>query len=140
MNDVSRPPVFPAMEVGYTVDDSGGLLPTVSVDVADHPEVADLARVHVTEGVGDIRTHARRIAGPSYDLVLVGVTLTRPVRAAFAVSFTFPDHRGFLVDVARAGRLVLATTDPAAAHRDHPSWLAVDIDGPSLDDQLRADS
>lgn len=136
MDEAPRPPVLVAHEVGYAFDDDGGRLPTAAIDVTDHPAVADLARVHAIEGIGDLRTHARRITGSSRDLVLLGVTLSRPVRAAFAVAFTLPDHRAFLGEVASAGRLVLATTDPTAAHRDRPCWLAIDVDGPLLEAQV----
>jgi hypothetical protein len=138
-DEAERPSVLAVVEVGHAVDDDGRLLPTASIDVGEHPEIADLARVHAIEGIGDLRTHARRISGPSVDLVLVGVALTRPVRAAFAVAFTLPEHRAFLDEVAKAGTLVLATTDPTAAHRDRPVWLAIDVDGHLLAAQLTAD-
>jgi hypothetical protein len=128
--------VLAVVAVGYAVDDDGRLLPTASIDVGEHPEIADLARVHAIEGIGDLRTHARRISGGAVDLVLVGVALTHPVRAAFAVAFALPEHRAFLEEVANAGTLVLATTDPTAAHLDRPVWLAIDVDGPRLEAQV----
>ena len=120
--------VFGVTDVGHTVAIDGTLSPTVVIDVTGHPEVADLARVHAVEGIGDVATVALR----DDDLVLLGVQLSRPVVAMFAVAFSFTAHRGFLGDVAAAGGLTIATTDPESAAEDNPLWLAVDIDGPAL--------
>lgn len=125
-------PLLPAGEVGYTIDTDDRAWPTVSVDADQHPSVADLARVHAVEGVGDVRTAARRIETADETLFLIGITLTSPVRASFAVRFELPSHRGFLDDVAAVGHLVVATTDPARLERDEPLWLAVDVDGDAL--------
>ena len=38
--------VFVARDVGHTITADGAPTPTVVIDVAGHPEVADLARVH----------------------------------------------------------------------------------------------
>ncbi|MEM7287222.1 MAG: hypothetical protein AAF480_12785 [Actinomycetota bacterium] len=119
-------PVFIPIDAGRTIDEAGVELPTVVIDAADSPQVADLARVHATEGVGDIRTDAIRVD----DLVLVGVRMTVPVRAAFAIALDALAHRPLLDDVVAAGALVIAHTDPQASER--PPWLAVDIDGPAL--------
>ena len=133
---MSDTPLLPAGEVGFTIDRDERVWPTVTVDVAHHPDVADLARVHAVEGIGDVRVAARRIASPGGTLFLLGVTLTSPVRAAFAVRFELPLHRDFLDGVAAAGHLVVATTDPADVGRDEPIWLAVDVDGPALREAL----
>ncbi len=122
-------PLLAADEVGYTIDLDERVWPTVSVDASDHPAVSDLARVHAVEGVGDVRTTARRIPTSDGELFLVGVVLTRPVHAAFAVRFELPQHRDFLETVADAGHLVVATTEPDDVERDQPLWLAVDLDG-----------
>ena len=103
-------------------------MPTVTIDVSLSPEVADLARVHAVEGIGDVSTSAIR----QDDTVVIGVQLTRPVRAIFAVAFSYAAHREFLNEVADAGTLVFATTDAETAHKEHPLWLSVDIDGDAL--------
>ena len=103
-------------------------MPTVTIDVSQSPEVADLARVHAVEGIGDVSTHAIR----QDDTVVVGVQLTRPVQAIFAVAFSYSLHREFLNEVADAGSLIFATTDTETAHEEHPLWLSVDIDGDAL--------
>ena len=126
-------PLFVAQEIGRTLVDENKWMPTVTIDVSQSPEVADLARVHAVEGVGDVSTHAIR----QDDAVVLGVQLTSPVRAIFAVAFSYAQHREFLKDVAEAGALIFATTDVENAHEDQPLWLSVDIDGSALLETLR---
>jgi len=121
-------PVYVAQEVGRTLSDGNVWLPTVTIDTSQSPEVADLARVHAVEGIGDVSTHAIR----QDDTVVVVVQLTSPVQAMFAVAFSYSLHAEFLKDVADAGSLTFATTDLEAAHEEHPLWLSVDIDGDAL--------
>lgn len=128
-------PVFAALDIGHTIDDDGRRLPTVVIDAADWPAVADLARVHAIEGVGDIRTAAVR----ADDLLLLGVRVTVPVRAAFAIAFGLQRHRSFLEDVVEHGSLVIAHTDPELAVVERPHWLAVDIDGSALADRMASE-
>ncbi len=126
--DGTRIRVFAAIEAGSTVDADGRRLPTVVIDAADDPEIADLARVHAVEGVGDIHTEAVRTG----DLVVLGVRMTVPVFAAFAIAIDLTEHRTLLDDVVEHGTLVIAHTDPRLAAVEQPNWLAVDIDGPAL--------
>ncbi len=49
---MSEPPVIPVIDVGTTIDEDGTRWPTAVIDASDNPEVADLARVHATDGVG----------------------------------------------------------------------------------------
>ena len=126
-------PLFVAQEIGRTLVDENKWMPTVTIDVSQSPEVADLARVHAVEGVGDVSTHAIR----QDDAVVLGVQLTSPVRAIFAVAFSYAQHREFLKDVAEAGALIFATTDVENAIEDQPLWLSVDIDGSALLETFR---
>jgi hypothetical protein len=121
-------PLFVAQEIGRTLLDGNVWMPTVTIDVSQSPEVADLARVHAVEGIGDVSTHAIR----QDDAIVVGVHLTSPVQAMFAVAFSYSLHAEFLKEVADAGSLIFATTDVEAAHEQHPLWLSVDIDGAAL--------
>ena len=61
-------PIFVAQEIGHTLIDEDVWMPTVVIDVTQAPEIADLARVHSVEGIGDVSTHAIRqddaVAGP----------------------------------------------------------------------------
>lgn len=126
-------PLFVAQEIGRNLVDDDKWMPTVTIDVSQSPEIADLARVHAVEGIGDVSTHAIR----QDDSVVVGVQLTRPVRAVFAVAFSYAQHREFLKDVAEAGALIFATTNVKNAIEDQPLWLSVDIDGNALLETLR---
>ena len=126
-------PLFDALEIGRTLLDENLWMPTVTIDVSQSAEVADLARVHAVEGIGNVSTHAIR----EDDTVLLGVQLTSPVRATFAVVFSFVLHRDFLAEVADAGSLIFATTDTEAAHEERPLWLSVNIDGGALRQTLQ---
>jgi hypothetical protein len=121
-------PLFVAQEIGRTLSDGNVWLPTVTIDASQSPDVADLARVHAVEGIGDVSTHAIR----EDDAIVVGVQLTSPVQAMFAVVFSYTLHREFLEEVADAGSLIFATTEVEAAHEEQPLWLSVDIDGDAL--------
>ena len=121
-------PLFVAQEIGHTLVDENVWMPTVTIDTSQSPEVADLARVHAVEGIGDVSTHAIR----QDDAIVVGVQLTSPVQAMFAVAFSYSLHAEFLKEVAYAGSLIFATTDGEAAHEEPPLWLSVDIDGDTL--------
>ncbi len=126
-------PFFVAQEIGRTLLDENVWMPTVTIDVSQSPEVADLARVHAVEGIGNVTTHAIR----EDDTVLLGVQLTSPVQATFAVAFSYELHRDFLNEVADAGTLVFATTSTESAHEDRPLWLSVFIDGSALRQTLQ---
>ena len=126
-------PLFVALEIGHTLLDENTWMPTVTIDVSKSPEVADLARVHAVEGIGNVSTHAIR----EDDTVLLGVQLTSPVQATFAVAFSYELHRDFLNEVADAGSLVFATTDTETAHEERPLWLSVNIDGSALRQTLQ---
>jgi hypothetical protein len=128
--------VFVAQEVGRTLTDGGGWLPTVTIDVSESPAVADLARVHAVEGIGDVSTSAIR----DNDTVLLGVQLSKPVHAIFAVVFSYALHHEFLGEVADSGTLVFATTNTETAQEDSPIWLSVDIDGDALRQSLEVES
>ena len=131
-NDELPVPVFAVLDTGRILDVDGQQLPTVVIDADDVPEVADLARVHAVEGVGDIHTQAVRVD----DLIVLGIRMTVPVRAAFAIAIDAQRHRALLDDVVEHGTLVIAHTDPQLAETDQPTWLAVDIDGQALAVQL----
>ena len=128
MGECVSVPLFVAQEIGRTLSEENVWQPTVTIDVSHSPEVADLARVHAVEGIGDVSTHAIR----QDDAIVIGVQLTSPVQAMFAVAFSYSLHAEFLKEVANAGSLIFATTDAETAHEEHPLWLSVDIDGDAL--------
>lgn len=129
-------PIFVAQEIGHTLIDEDVWMPTVVIDVTQAPEIADLARVHSVEGIGDVSTHAIR----QDDAVALGVQLSSPVQAMFVVAFSYSLHREFLHEVADAGTLVLATTNTDIAQEERPWWLSVFIDGNHLRQALNADT
>ncbi len=122
------PPIFIAQEIGRTLVGDNTWLPTVAIDVSRSPEIADLARVHAIEGVGDVSTHLMR----QDDSIVLGVRITVPVRVAFAVVFSYATHREFVNEVADAGTLTFATTSTLLASQEQQLWLSVDIDGDAL--------
>lgn len=137
MNEVPPPPgdeptILPVHSTGATIDDDGEHWPTAVIDAANHPDVADLARVHATEGIGDITTEALLVPIENGHVLLLGIRVTRPVTCAFALAFSLPAQRQVLDEAADAGHLLLATTPPEAAIDERPLWLAIDIDGSSL--------
>jgi hypothetical protein len=135
IGDFVSVPVFVAQEIGRTFIEENVWMPTVTIDVSESPEIADLARVHAVEGIGDVSTHAIR----QDNSVVVGVQLNSPVQAIFAVVFSYSLHRDFLHEVADAGTLVFATTNTQTAHEERPLWLSVNIDGDALHQTLRLD-
>ncbi len=127
-------PVFGVLESGHTLDNQGQAHPTVAIDTSQFPEIADLARVHAVEGVGDIWTEAAR----TENVLLLGIRMTRPVDASFVVLFDLTTDRPVLEDAANDGVLVIAHTPPERAAEDQPLWLAVDIDREALRRQLES--
>lgn len=115
------------LDAGITLAADGTAFPTVVLDVTGRPDVADLARVHAIEGVGDLTTTLEVVPGG----LTLTVRLTRPVRASFAIAFRLPKHLEVLEHGALTGNLLLATTVPAA-EGENPPWLAIDLDGPRL--------
>ena len=137
MSDGVEIVVLPVLDAGTTIDADGERLPTVVIDARGNPEVADLARVHAIEGIGDIATEAVAVpAGDGAWRVLLAVIISTPVRCSFVLEFALPPHRRVLDEAAAAGRLVIATTPPERAAADQPLWLAIDLDARSLLDAL----
>ena len=126
------PGALEVLETGRTLGDDGTWYPTALLDVADRPDVADLARVHADEGIGDLTT-SMSVQG---DQVTLLVELHRPVRCRFGIAMRSPAHLPLLIDAAATGYLLLATTSPVADHR--PPWLALHVDRHLLVDALRA--
>jgi|SRR6056297_727361 len=139
MADDPEIPILPVLETGTTIDVTGAQLPTVVVDATGHPHVADLARVHAVEGIGDIVTEATAVpvdaASGSWRFFLA-VIIRSPVRCSFVLEFALPDDRRVLDDAAGVGHLVIATTPPALAAVEQPLWLAIDVDPGLLADAL----
>jgi hypothetical protein len=137
--DATEIVVLRVLEAGTTIDATGAELPTVVVDAADHPEIADLARVHAVEGIGDIATEATAIPTGDEEIpwrLLLAVIIRVPVRCAFVLEFLLPVDRHVLDEAVAAGRLVIATTPPERAAVDQPLWLAIELDPGALREAL----
>jgi hypothetical protein len=129
--------ILPVLETGAMIDVTGEQLPTVVIDATDHPEIADLARVHAVEGIGDIATEAAAVpTGDGAWRFFLAVIISSPVTCAFVLEFALPAHRQVLDEAAAVGHLVIATTPPERAGVDQPLWLAIDLDARSLADAL----
>ncbi len=128
----TEPPVLPVFDVGTTIDEDGKEWATAVVEASANPEVLDLARVHATEGIGDISTEALCLPWADGHLFLLGVRITSPVSCEFALAFSLPAHRDTLDAAAEAGELVIATTPPEDAATHRPLWLALDLDTKAL--------
>ncbi len=126
VNWATWPPIS-VVGSGITRGEDGTAYPTAVLDVSGRPDVADLARVHAIEGVGDITTHVSVLDGSA----LLTVTMTRPVSSCFSILFPLPESRPLLDHAAVVGNLLLATTVPSPDDAN-PLWLAIDIDGPRL--------
>lgn len=120
--------LVPVTSVGWTMTDSDGeltALPSVALDIAGRPDIADLARVHEMDGIGDIRTLATAAGdgGVRFDVVIMS-----PVKChiAFVVS---ADDQPLLHDAAQRETLVLATGDPSVVDA---TWLAVYVERAAL--------
>ncbi len=129
LDEALSQPALAVRSSGVTLvdgEDGPVALPAIEVDVAGRPDVADLARVHAVEGVGDVRTLGTRStddAGRGW--IRLDVVLTRPVLCHFHVELDVEAHRALLDHVAETEALVIATTAPD----DHEAlWLAVDIE------------
>ena len=121
------------IEFGSTIGRDGRRYPTAVIDASQRPEVADLARVHAIEGVGDINTTVVRVpVDDEHTVVVLIVMLTSPVTAEFGIALLLPDQRALLEDAAEAGCLLIATTTPDPHGGDNPPWLAVDLDRNAL--------
>lgn len=125
--------ILPVLSTGVTVDATGERHPTVVVDASGRPEIADLARVHAVEGIGDIATEAAAVPiGDGIWRFFLAVIISSPVKCTFVLEFALPSDRHVLDEAAAAGRLVIATTPPERAGLDQPLWLAIDLDAGAL--------
>ena len=113
--------------MGITMSEDGEPFPTIVLDAQLRPDVTDLARVHMIDGIGDIQTFLE----PNEAGVVLRVRLSSPVMAEFDVQLLLPDHVPVLIDAAKAGHLLLATTTPSETG-ENPPWLAIDLDGVRL--------
>lgn len=111
------------LDIGRTLGEDDDWYPTVVVDTSGRPDVADLARVHALEGVGDLTSW---ITATDDGGLLLEVVLSHPVECRFGIDLRLPEHLPLIVDAAGCGRLLVATTPPAGG--ENPPWLALYLD------------
>ncbi len=126
-------PLLEVLECGLTVDIDGATWPTVVVDASPHRQIADLPRLFVAAGGGEIETSATRIEVPGRgELLLLGVVMSAPVSARFALSFDLRRDRPTLLDAAGHGHLAISFGPP-----DLGDLLAVELEGDALREVVR---
>ena len=108
-----------------TILADGQPLPALVLDARDRPDVADLARVHELEGIGDLRSGLGVFdLGPRRDwLVRFELAVDHPVRCRFHAVLGLDDAAPLLRQAGAAGSIAVGT-EPV----DESRWLAVHVD------------
>lgn len=119
--------------VGAVVDpDLDQEVPAVCLDARDRPEVGDLARVHASEGVGDLRLGLGvwDLGPPTDWLVRLEVVVTLPVVCRFFWCVAWEDHQAWLDRVGSVGVVAVGTLgldgEPGG------DWLVMNVAGERL--------
>lgn len=116
------------MSTGFIVDpDDGATVAAMVLDTTDRPDVADLARVHAAEGVGDVRCGLGvfDLGPPECWLVRLEVAVDHPVQCRFHTVMDWVGHRQWLASVVDGGSVAVG----AGVDAEH--WLRLNVD-PSL--------
>ena len=115
----------PAISVGVIVDPADdSVLPALVLDPTHRPDLADLVRVQVAEGVGDLRCGLGLwdVGPPEAWLVRLEVAVDHPVHCRFHTVLDWAAHRVWLGSVAEAGAVALGTGDAEGR------WLVLNVD------------
>jgi hypothetical protein len=129
---VPDPAEVPVVSVGWVADPDveGRLVPAALLDVDERPDVADLPRVHATEGIGDLRCSVSVGDDPSGNgqrLAFI-VAVDHPVRCRFALGLGWGSNQEWLRAVSASGCLVLGFGDGTGP------WLSLNIDRRRLEE------
>lgn len=87
--------------------------PLLELDAARRPDVADLARIHRSEGAGDTEVTCDGIVTSETVYARVDLALLRPVTCRFSLLFDVRQHFDWLALVARLLVTTAATLDDA---------------------------
>ncbi len=91
-------------------------IPILHIDCRRRPDVADLVRLHATEGSGDITTSIDTLLAGRDSLVLIRCAFTSPARCRFTIALHLHKHRAWLETITAAGMVGLAPDgDPVLA-------------------------
>ncbi|WP_221630540.1 hypothetical protein [Humibacillus xanthopallidus] len=101
---------------------AGRLVPVVMVDMSDHPDVAELVRVHQYLGPGDC--HSQWAQGR--DGLLLRLRFERPIELTIAPTFALPEKAGLVDQVLSARAIYLqhgVAGDRMSTTMHHPRLL-----------------
>lgn len=115
-------------------------LPVAELDARKRPDVADLPRIHRSEGAGDQRHAIHAVLTPTGGIAVIALSLERPVRCRFSLVLDLAEHFDWLTRIARCGLLVTTTRPVATAEDALGSGVAWEIDPAALGDVLTAAS
>lgn len=106
-----RAGAVPAVSLGLVMANDTELLPAVLLDATTRPDVADLARVHDFDGIGDLRCGfgACDIGDPEDWLVRFDVAVDHPVMCRFHTVVSWSVNTDWLDAVAAHGAVALGT-------------------------------
>jgi len=112
------------LSMGHVVLDDGLPVPAVLLDTSARPDVADLARVAATEGVGDLRCGLGvwDLGSPEDWLVRIEAVVDHPVRCRFHLCVVWHKSQEWLGDIAANGTVTVGTGDGSGP------WLALNVD------------
>jgi hypothetical protein len=103
------------VSTGYITDpDDGATVAAMLLDTSTRPDVADLARVHAIDGVGDLRCGlgVYDVGPPEAWLVRVEVVVDHPVRCRFHAVVGWLEQRTWLAAVVHGASVAVGTQDP----------------------------
>ena len=114
------------------VEGIAGQIPAVMLATEGRADVTDLARVHATEGIGDVRCGfgVYDVGEPHTWLVRFEVAVDHPVHCRFHFVITWSDHAAWLHEVARHEAVAVGTGGTDG------NWLVLNVDRQRLEPVL----
>lgn len=103
------------IEEALIIDDGAARIPHLWIDAAKRPDIADLTRVHHTEGDGDYTYRWLYVDEHLPEaLIILQVDLERPVKERFTLVFPLPVSVPLLASIAQVRLLHLLTGTASA--------------------------
>lgn len=122
------------VSTGIILDpDDAATVAAMILDATSRPDVADLARVHATEGIGDVRCGlgVYDVGPPDSWLVRLEVSVDHPVQCRFHTVVDWDGNREWLGAIVDGGAVAIGTGDATG------TWLRLNVDpelvGPVLE-------
>lgn len=113
------------VSTGFITDpDDGAVVAAIVLDTTGRPDVTDLARVHASEGIGDVRcgVGVLDIGPPDTWLVRLEVAVDHPVRCRFHAVVDWMGHRAWLAAVVDGASVAMGAGTGAEY------WLRLNVD------------